>query len=376
MAQRVQCHRGMTDTTSSPPPPCCPHPDCRFHTAPTTSWRWVRAGFFWRRCAPCRVQRYRCGHCGRYFSDQSFKPTYWLKCPGLLAEVFRDLVGCSGLRQIARKHEVSPQTVLLHALRLGRHCQLLHESLRPKHAVTEPLVLDGFRSFEFSQYHPLEFHAVVGKDSHYWHGLTHSELRRSGRMTRAQQRRRARLEREFGRPDPRSVRREVACVLALVAPTPQRLVLHTDQHTDYPLAICDLPHLQVEHHTISSRAARTRKNPLFAINLLDLLIRHSGADHKRESIAFSKRAQSAVARLWVFLVWRNYHKWFSERRPGQTPAMRAGVCRGRWSVRRILGARRFPGRIKLPERWQVYYRGLTPTRRIRNPRSHTLKYAF
>ena len=36
--------------------------------------------------------------------------------------------------------------------------------------------------------------------------------------------------------------------------------------------------------------------------------------------------QSAAERLRVFLVWRNYLKWFSERRHDATPAMRAGVC--------------------------------------------------
>ena len=366
----------MSDATRVTAPPFCPNAACPFHTGPTVSWRWVRHGSFCRRFAPTRVQRYRCGHCGRTFSDQTFRPTYWLKRPDLLREVFHDLVACAAFRQIARKHDASPQTVLLHAARLGRHCQLFHERLRPTGPVSEPLVLDGFQSFELSQYHPTLFHVVAGQESHYFHGFTHSELRRSGRMTRAQRRRRAELERAFGRPDPRSVRREVAGVLALVAPRPQRLVLHSDEHADYPRALRDVPHLTIEHRTISSRAARTSRNPLFAINLLDLLIRHSGANHKRETIAFSKRCQSAIARLWVFLVWRNYGKWFSERHRGQTPAMRAGVCGQRWSVARILAERLFPGRIRLPAPWFEYYRGLTPTRRIRNPRIHRLTYAF
>lgn len=376
MARGVQCHWDMSTTARSRKPRFCPNDACPFHTGSTASWHWVRNGSFRRRFAPYRVQRYRCGHCGRCFSDQTFRPTYWLKRPGLYRSVYHDLVSCAGLRQIARKHDASPQTVLLHSARLARHCQLLHELLRPTGPLCEDLVLDGFQSFELSQNHPTLFHLVAGKQSHYCYGFTHSELRRSGRMTRAQKRRRAELEREFGRPDPRSVRREVARVLALVAPEPQRLVLHTDEHPDYPRAIRDLPHLTVDHRTISSRAARTSRNPLFAINLLDLLIRHSGANHKRETIAFSKRCQSAIARLWVFLVWRNYGKWFSERHPGDTPAMRAGVCTQRWSAKRILAERWFPGRIALPEPWDQHYRGLTPTRRVKNPRSHRLKYAF
>jgi hypothetical protein len=363
----------MSEPASFDRPPHCPNERCPSHGEPEACWGWTRAGFFRRQSRPHRIQRFRCVHCGRYFSEQTFRSTYWLKRPELLELVFHDLVKCVAYRQVARQHHASPDTIARQALRLGRHAQLFHERLRP--AIAEPCALDGFQSFEWSQYHPTLFHVVVGRASHYWYGFTDTELRRSGRMTPAQKRKRARLEQEYGRPDPRSGEREVARLLAILAPAPQTLDLHTDEHTDYPRAFARLPHLEVVHRTISSRAARTRWNPLFAVNLLDLLIRHSGANHKRETIAFSKRRQCAAARLWVFLVWRNYVKWFSERHPGETPAMRAGVCEKRWSVRRILDRRLFPFRIPLPERWRDYYRGRVPTRRIRNPRMHHLRYA-
>jgi transposase-like protein len=364
----------MSEPAPIPRPPHCPNERCVFHRGATASWRWQRAGFFRRLHAPYRIQRFRCVHCGRYFSEQTFRSTYWLKRPEILEPLFHDLVQCAAYRQVARQYHASPETIAGLALRLGRHAQLFHEKLRPR-SIAEPCALDGFQSFEGSQFYPTLFHVLVGKESHYWPGFTDTELRRSGRMTKAQKKKRARLEQEYGRPDPRSGEREVARLLAIVAPEPQGLKLHTDEHPDYPRAIKRVPHLTIEHHTISSRAARTSRNPLFAVNLLDMLIRHSGANHKRETIAFSKRRQSAAARLWVFLVWRNYVKWFSERHPGQTPAMRAGVCKRRWSVPRILSRRLFPSRITLPERWQDYYWGRVPTRRIRNPRSHQLRYA-
>ena len=62
------------------------------------------------------------------------------------------------------------------------------------------------------------------------------------------------------------------------------------------------------------------------MNLLDLLIRHSSANHKRETIAFSKRRQSAAERLFVLVVWRNYLKSFSERKRDATPAQAPAAC--------------------------------------------------
>lgn len=127
---------------------------------------------------------------------------------------------------------------------------------------------------------------------------------------------------------------------------------------------------------MSSRAARTPKNPLFPINLLDLLIRHSGANHKRETVAFSKRRQSAAERLWVFLVWRNYAKSFSERRQDDPPAVRRGLMRRRWRMGEMFRERLFPSRIALPERWRLYYERHVATRSLTSNRRHRLRYAF
>ena len=356
-------------------PPFCPNPGCAFHSD-AVGWHYVRDGFYARDCAPCRVQRFRCRHCRRRFSEQTFRTNYWLKRPQLLLPVLHGLLSCACLRQLARALEASPQTILLHANRLGRHAQLFHERHRPRGPIAEPVALDGFQSFEYSQYHPTCYHVVAGRHSHFFYGFSDSELRRSGRMSGAQKRTRARIEQERGTPDPRSIEREVTAVLGLLCPKPQSLELHSDEHTDYPRALRSLRHLEVTHRTISSRAARTPQNPLFAINLLDLLIRHGGANHKRETIAFARRRQMAIWRLWLMLVWRNYMKWVSERRQSETPAMRLGLLKRRLRPKELLRERLFVTRLGLPERWRTYYWGKTPTRMIPRSRDHRLRYAF
>ncbi len=78
--------------------------------APVGCW-YVKAGFHERLQTPHRIQRYRCRNCRRHFSDQTFDPTYWLKRADLLAAVFHGLLACSGFRQVARSHDVSPNTI-------------------------------------------------------------------------------------------------------------------------------------------------------------------------------------------------------------------------------------------------------------------------
>ena len=114
------------------------------------------------------------------------------------------------------------------------------------------------------------------------------------------------------------------------------------------------------------------------MNLLDLLIRHSGSHHKRETIAFPKRLQSACERMAVFAVWRNWIKWFSERAKKsekETPAMRLRIAERAFTVDDVLAERLFPSQIALPEPWTSYYWKRVRTRVMPRQREHRRKYA-
>ena len=355
-------------------PPHCPRSDCRFHRSPV-GWRWVRHGWFTRRAAPQRIARFRCVDCGHTFSTQTFSTTYWLRRPDVLLPTAHRLLACSGFRQLAREARCSHTTALRHAARLGRHALLCLHALRPSRPVAEPVVIDGFESFAFSQYHPLHLHLVAGAESHFAYAFTHSILRRKGRMTERQRRRRSALEARHGRPDPRAIELDMAQALQLAAPHPQPLRVRSDEHDDYPRALRRLSGYATVHERTNSREARTAGNPLFPVNRLDLLLRHNSANHKRETIAFSKRHQSVVERAAWLLLWQNWSKPFSERHGGGTPAMRAGYATRPIAIAELLRQRRFPERVGLPEIWARYYRGEVRTVRIANERRYRFKLA-
>jgi transposase-like protein len=355
-------------------PPHCPRNDCRYHAC-ADGWRWSRHGYYARLAAPQRIPRFRCASCGHTFSSQSFSPTYWLKRPEVLEPTAHRLLACSGYRQIAREARCCPTTVMRHAARLGRHALLWLHLHRPRGLVSEPLVIDGFESFAYSQYHPLHLNLVVGARSHYVYALTHCELRRKGSMRPHQRRRRAVLEARYGRPDPRGIENSMSAALAMTLSMPQSVVIRSDQHEDYPRALRRLKSCAVRHERTSSRAARTSGNPLFPVNRLDLLLRHNSANHKRETIAFSKRHQAVVERAALLLLWQNFAKEFSERHGGGTPAMRLGLLGRRVPLREILKRRLFPVRVRLPEVWAGYYRREVITRPVANERRHRLKLA-
>jgi hypothetical protein len=188
--------------------------------------------------------------------------------------------------------------------------------------------------------------------------------------------RRSQLEARLGRPDPKAVEKSMRDLVELVAPPQSRIRVHSDEHAAYPRAFRKASGREVVHTTTSSKKARTSGNPLFPVNRMDLLLRHCGAHHKRETIAYSKRRQRMVERLAMFAVWVNYMKSFSEKKRDATPAQRLGIWRGKLTVEQLLRRRLFESRVKLPDRWGAYYRGRLVTKGVPNGVEHALQYAF
>ena len=383
-------------------PPHCPNRHCPDYT-PRPSWRPRRDGFFRRPSDRRRFQRFRCPRCRRRFSSRTFAPDYWLRLRSrfpLLAQL-----ACEGpaLRQSARLLQTSHATVMRHLARAGRHCLLLHRELLPQRPLREPLVMDGFETFEHSQFFPFHLNLAVGAHSWLLYHFTDSPLRRKGAMTEEQKRRRSALEELFGRPHPRAVEEGMVELLEPMlrgavrsgdgpgqrqrvregaeAPRAVELWLYSDDHPAYRRALRRIrrrhPRLRLHHQVTSSRERRTVRNPLFPVNLADLLLRHGQAAHRRETIAFCKRRQGALERLAVFTVWRNLIKRRREKQAGETAAMAAGIVDRPWSWGQVFRSRKFPRRRWLPGPWWQYYWGRVKTAALgTSQRTHRLKYAF
>lgn len=369
----------MSRSPTAAPPPFCPNSSCEFHLDPE-GWPYKRAGYFTRSRAPLRVQRFRCSSCHRTFSTQTFSATYWLRRPDLLETVFRLEVACSGHRQIARTLEISHATVQRLTERLGRQCMLFHECLHRRArrlAATEDIVLDGLGSYAGGQYWPFELNHLIGAQSHYSYDFTLTERRRSGRKTPEQLRRRTEYERQLGRPAPGAHRRDIRDQLNRSLPRGVPLTLRSDEHHTYIWVLKRLKEHQIRHETTHSKKPRTPNNPLYPINSHHLMIRHSASNHKRETVAFSKRMQAAIYRQAIFQVWRNCISSKSARDPKKrTPAQRLGVLPRRLTFGQVLRRRIFVSRLKLTDRVRAYYGGEVVSRYCRGERKHSLRYAY
>ena len=369
-------------------PPHCPNPQCPCHLDPE-NWRYIKNGHHRRASDGRRLQAYRCSHCGREFSARTFSPSYWLRSRDLLQPILAWAVEGPGLRQIARHFGVSHSTVARHIARGARHCLLFHRrqlDREPALELREPVVIDGFESFAYSQYLPLphpprrrwpqhlplRLHRRPAAPQGLDDPLPEAPPRRSSRTSRAG-------------PIPKAVERgfaELVEELLPRLPEGEALELHSDDHPAYQRALRRIRRPAKEPRHPASRSPRssrrrTTSNPLFPVNLADLRIRHGQANHRRETIAFSKHRQAAIERMALFMVWSNCIKRRSENHDETTAAMAVGVLKRRLSWKEILKRRLFPGRLKLGERWQSYYERRVPSP-IYGPRlaRHACAYAF
>jgi hypothetical protein len=361
-------------------PPHCPNPECDFHLDPE-GWRFTPAGTHERKSAPQIVPRFRCLDCRRSFSSQTFSVTYWLKRPDLLEPIMAGEVNGAGHRQLARQLGTCHATVQHLIERLGRYCLLAHDMDRAaarEALAQEPIVLDGLRTFARGQYWVVEISSVIGQRSTYSHDFVVTERRRSGQVTDAQREKRQRVEKEYGPPDPAGLAKDTAEVLGAVLPSTSgtAVSLYSDDEPAYVRAVSELDDGAIEHQTTPSTAPRTFRNPLFAINAHHMFMRHSGANLKRKTIAFSKRIQGLIYRHAVFQLWVNHVKSAAERDPKQSRAQRLGVARRKLAIKDLLSQRLFPSRMKLRGRVSDYYYSRVRSRFMANERGHDLTFAF
>ncbi len=344
-------------------PPFCPYKACTNHILPTASY-WYRPYGYHRTKAFGLVPRFRCLDCGRTFSTQSFSIDYYAK----RIIDYRDLayrhVGAMSLRGTARSLKASCDTVQNRLERLDRQILALHADLISRAAPDEAICIDGFVSFDVSQFFPNEITIALGAESQFVLDLSHATRRRSGTMTTKQKERAKELYAEIP-IEQGGIQRTFRDMLdslerqrTLSAGHP--LTIITDEKKEYewelskhPLNLKKDTEHCVSHVKVSSKKARTTRNPLFSSNYIDREIRKDQANHHRETLCFTRNVANGMARLSLYLFLHNYTKKFRIKAPkaaAEVHAEKAGIPREliRAGLRSAFRKRAFLSRISLP----------------------------
>ena len=304
-------------------PPFCPRPSCKYHRRANLHPGWYVSAGWYETAAFGIVDRFRCRRCGKYFSTQTFSIDYYSKRTISYSRLHKHLITTSNIRDMARDFSVSVDTVLNKLSRLSRNSIAVLQELQRRLPLDEDLAADGFESFTVSQFFPCHINLLAGDNSQLVYWFDYVTLRRKGRMTEKQREIRKQLEKRF-RADPKGVQKSFSKLYRALSHLicdgkRPSVLLATDEHPAYQRAArghLSLKGLKAQgrckHITVSSKAARTRLNPLFAVNYLDRQFRKDLDEHVRETVCFGKNVSNALDRMTVYLVYHNLKKPFRE----------------------------------------------------------------
>jgi transposase-like protein len=290
-------------------PPRCPHRRCSQHLRPQHGF-FVRRGYYRPLCRAHPVPRFRCRHCGKGFSRQTFRVDYRDHRPDLNAGLFVSIATGIGIRQTARNLGLSLRCTELKFRKLARHLRRLNLNLRGELPPGAVLHFDELETYESRRNtRPLSLPVLIEGPSRFAIWGESAPIRPHGRMSEARKKAVREDERRFGRrkdTSGRSVLRtllrgaEMAKGLALVE-------LHTDEKSTYPSAarraFVGKPLL---HHRTNSKVPRETWNPLFAINHTETMMRDHLGRLRRESWLVSKARRYLDLGIQMWMAYRNY----------------------------------------------------------------------
>ena len=336
-------------------PPFCPNSGCVHHRFGSPGFA-KKNGITKTIKAPQVNQRFLCRACGVQFSQNTFDFDFRKKLIHLSKNVLNFAMNGMSHSSIARELKVSKGSVNLRLKNLA-HQSLLFEKEKNVDKISENIAYDGFETFTFSQYSPCYINTAVGMTSHFIYHNTFSPLNRKGRMTDLQKLRQLDLLKKHGAYPRDSIYQESRYIFNEInAKVDKRIQLFSDEHQSYRRAFNQTIN-KISHETISSRATRNTRNPLFAINHLHLLYRHFLCSQKRETIAFQKHEGAMLEKVQLMKIYRNFFqpKFTKKNRYDEfahlwSPAMYLKIVDRVLEFRDVFGMRRMRTHFKLDER--------------------------
>ena len=290
-------------------PPRCPHRDCTRHLDPTPEF-FVRRGYYYPKCRPHGVPRFRCRTCRRSFSRQTFRVDRYDHKPHLNEWVLKLLCSGIGLRQTARLIGMTARNTEMKFRKLGRHARRLNCNLRSDLPADATLQLDELESYEGRRStRPLTLPMLIDRGSRLIIAARSAPIRPSGPMPEKRKRAIAEDEQRYGRR--RSLSRAAVYLVLVVG---KRLCRHwktvrlqTDEKKSYPkLAKRAFGAERLEHSRTPSTLARGTYNPLFPINHTEAMARDLNGRLRRQSWLVSKKFRFLDLQLHLYAAYRNF----------------------------------------------------------------------
>jgi hypothetical protein len=207
--------------------------------------------------------------------------------------------------------------------------------------------LDELETFEHSRrLAPVTMPVLIERKSYFVVDLETAALPCRGRLSGKNRKRKERRENEHGvrRSGSTEAVRKCFDTLARHHSRVGPVRVQTDKKSSYRAILRRRFGSRLAHERHSSIAKRDYSNPLFPINHTLAMMRDGISRLVRRTWAASKLRAKLERHAWIWVVWRNYVRGITNRRPRRTPAMVLGVESRRWRPSEICAWRVLPQR--------------------------------
>lgn len=348
-------------------PPYCPNPGCEFHFG-TNSTFYVKNGSTKTEKAPFQNQRFKCKGCKTQFSSNTFGIDFRKRAVGISESILHYSMNGMSNNSIARLLKVAEATIRDRLKTLARQSLFFEKEHYPGR-IQEDVAYDGFETFIHSQYSPCYVNTAVGSHSMFIYHNTFSPLNRKGRMTQEQKVKNRELILKHGLYPQDAVYRESVYIMDSLSKLADGYTLYTDEHKSYLRAYRSIQSGMI-HETISSKVRRDTENPLFPINRLHMIYRHSFSSQQRETISFQKHEAALMEKIQLMKIYLNFmrpkfvkknkydphaHEW--------SPAMYVGVSDRVLEFEDIFNVRKLKTQVHLDHREGQFIDRIYPSSR-------------
>jgi hypothetical protein len=351
-------------------PPYCPNAQCRNHEDAPENF-WFRHGSKRIKRFPYRALKYCCKNCKKVFTGSCFKIHYRQKRWDGNLLIFKEHRKGVSKREIARELGCSERMVRRRMIRLARWCLLKHAKFCENLQIREPIVYDGLENFSYSQFDPNNVNHAVGKESLFTYDFNFCPLNRKGRLSEAQVLKLRELDKKYGRYPKNVIRTSTKSIFERLFAKSQDLVIYSDRHFQYRRVLeLDMPTAKILHLRTSSKVVRNYRNPLFAVNNIDMQARHNLAAFKRETIAFAKHSVAMMESFVLYMAYRNYMRpkfWGTHRSDPlcsiRSPAMELKIAPKIFKFDEFFSERVPRSHVQLNDDWAMLYARIDPLSR-------------
>ena len=143
----------------------CPNPDCQCHTTPPEHW-YVKDGYYKTKHNYQKVPRYKCKHCGKTFSSNTFKDTYKQHKPELNNPIFNFYASNVSQNRLAVNLKCNVKTIVRKIKYLAYKARIIHEHKLNNGELKVGIVqFDEMETFEQTRMKPVAIAIAVES---YW----------------------------------------------------------------------------------------------------------------------------------------------------------------------------------------------------------------